>query len=131
MTENKNIFNWNTEKNLAEGACINKSLLALGNCINILSDRQKKNAFVPFRDSKLTRLLKDSLSTIFLPLILLIFTYIVGGGQNIMIACISPNSLVLEETVNTLNYASRAKLIKGKVREGNYSKLALMNDFQD
>ena len=50
------------EKNLAEGASINKSLLALGNCINILSDRTKKKQFVPFRDSKLTRLLKDSLS---------------------------------------------------------------------
>lgn len=45
-----------------EGANINRSLLALGNCINILADRNKKfNAFVPYRDSKLTRLLKDSL----------------------------------------------------------------------
>ena len=50
------------EKNLAEGASINKSLLALGNCINILSDRTRRKAFVPYRDSKLTRLLKDSLS---------------------------------------------------------------------
>lgn len=45
-----------------EGANINRSLLALGNCINILADRNRKlNAFVPYRDSKLTRLLKDSL----------------------------------------------------------------------
>ncbi len=47
---------------MIEGANINRSLLALGNCINILSDPNKKDAaFVPFRDSKLTRLLKDSL----------------------------------------------------------------------
>ena len=45
-----------------EGANINRSLLALGNCINILADKNRKlNAFVPYRDSKLTRLLKDSL----------------------------------------------------------------------
>ncbi len=46
---------------MMEGANINRSLLALGNCINILSDPKKKGAFVPYRDSKLTRLLKDSL----------------------------------------------------------------------
>ena len=49
-----------------EGANINRSLLALGNCINILADKNKKmNAFVPYRDSKLTRLLKDSLGDFF------------------------------------------------------------------
>lgn len=48
---------------MLEGANINKSLLALGNCINILSERKKNssNSFVPYRDSKLTRLLKDTL----------------------------------------------------------------------
>jgi kinesin family protein 18/19 len=46
---------------MTEGANINRSLLALGNCINMLSDPNKKGTFVPFRDSKLTRLLKDSL----------------------------------------------------------------------
>ena len=46
---------------MLEGANINKSLLALGNCINILADKTKKGLFVPYRDSKLTRLLKDSL----------------------------------------------------------------------
>ena len=46
---------------VVQGANINRSLLALGNCINILSDKNKRGSFVPYRDSKLTRLLKDSL----------------------------------------------------------------------
>ena len=46
---------------MQEGANINRSLLSLGNCINILSDKNKSRSHVPFRDSKLTRLLKDSL----------------------------------------------------------------------
>jgi len=92
-TENRGI-------RLQEGANINRSLLALGNCINILSDSNKKGAFVPYRDSKLTRLLKDSLG---------------GNTRTIMLACISPASIAYEETVNTLNYASRARKIKKKV----------------
>jgi kinesin family protein 18/19 len=85
---------------LLEGANINRSLLALGNCINILSDKNRKGNHVPFRDSKLTRLLKDSLG---------------GNTRTVMIACISPSSLCFEETLNTLNYASRAQNIKTKV----------------
>ncbi len=83
-----------------EGAKINRSLLALGNCINILSDRAKVGAFVPYRDSKLTRLLKDSLG---------------GNTRTVMVACISPTALCCEETINTLKYAERAKKIKKKV----------------
>jgi len=85
-----------------EGANINKSLLALANCINILSDKKKKGAFVPYRDSKLTRLLKESLG---------------GNTKSIMIACISPSHLCYEETINTLKYASRARAIKRKVKK--------------
>lgn len=87
---------------MLEGANINRSLLALGNCINILSDTNKKGAFVPYRDSKLTRLLKDSLG---------------GNTKTIMIACISPSYLCYEETINTLKYASRAKNIKRKITQ--------------
>jgi len=87
---------------MLEGANINRSLLALGNCINILSDPTKKGAFVPYRDSKLTRLLKDSLG---------------GNTKTIMIACISPSSSCYEETVNTLKYASRAKNIKRELHQ--------------
>ena len=85
---------------MLEGANINKSLLSLGNCINVLSDPNKKGAFVPYRDSKLTRLLKDSLG---------------GNTKTLMIACISPSGLCFEETLNTMKYASRARNIKKKV----------------
>lgn len=82
-----------------EGANINKSLLALGNCINSLADGQRH---VPYRDSKLTRLLKDSLG---------------GNCQTVMIANISPSSLSYEDTYNTLKYATRAKKIKSNMKK--------------
>lgn len=87
---------------LTEGANINRSLLALGNCINLLSDASKKGSFVPYRDSKLTRLLKESLG---------------GNTKSIMIACISPSSLCYEETINTMKYAARARKIKKCVKK--------------
>jgi len=83
-----------------EGANINKSLLSLGNCINILSDKTKKGAFVPYRDSKLTRLMKDSLG---------------GNIQTVMIACVSPSSIAYDDTLNTLKYATRARIIQKKI----------------
>lgn len=83
-----------------EGAKINTSLLALDNCINALGDKNKKGSFVPFRDSKLTRMLKDSLG---------------GNCRTVMIATISPSSNQIEETINTLKYANRAKNIKVRV----------------
>lgn len=92
-TENKGI-------RMTEGAKINRSLLALGNCINILSDSNKSGSFVPYRDSKLTRLLKDSLG---------------GNTKTIMIACLTSSFLCYEETVNTLKYANRARHIQRKV----------------
>jgi kinesin family protein 18/19 len=67
-TENRGI-------RLMEGAKINRSLLALANCINALGDKNKKGFFVPYRDSKLTRLLKDSLG---------------GNCKTVMIANICP-----------------------------------------
>lgn len=87
---------------MLEGANINRSLLSLGNCINILSDANKKGAFVPYRDSKLTRLLKDSLG---------------GNTKTAMISCISPSYCCYEETINTLKYANRAKNIQKKVEK--------------
>ena len=87
---------------MVEGANINRSLLALGNCINKLSDQISKGQrlYIPYRDSKLTRLLKDSLG---------------GNCQTVMIANISPSSITYEDTHNTLKYANRAKNIKTKV----------------
>ena len=84
---------------MIEGANINRSLLSLGNCINALVDelRTGKKNHIPYRDSKLTRLLKDSLG---------------GNCRTVMIANISPNNTSYEDTHNTLKYANRAKNIK-------------------
>jgi len=84
---------------LQEGAHINRSLLALGNCINMLHSNSKKGManHVPFRDSKLTRILKDSLT---------------GNCKTVMIANVSPHSDHFEESHNTLKYANRTKELK-------------------
>ncbi|XP_073836416.1 kinesin-like protein at 67A [Musca autumnalis] len=82
-----------------EGASINKSLLALGNCINKLADGLKH---IPYRDSNLTRILKDSLG---------------GNCQTLMVANVSMSSLTYEDTYNTLKYASRAKKIRTTLRQ--------------
>uniref|UniRef100_A0A8D0A1S9 Kinesin family member 4 n=1 Tax=Sander lucioperca TaxID=283035 RepID=A0A8D0A1S9_SANLU len=84
---------------LKEGISINRGLLSLGNVISALGDESKKNSFVPYRDSKLTRLLQDSLG---------------GNSHTLMIACISPADSNMEETINTLRYADRARKIKNK-----------------
>jgi kinesin family protein 18/19 len=89
---------------MKEGANINKSLLALGNCINSLGENYKKGRHIPYRNSKLTRLLKDSLG---------------GNCRTVMIANVSPSSLSYEDTLNTLKYANRAKNIKTKVNNSN------------
>ncbi|PVD37655.1 hypothetical protein C0Q70_00253 [Pomacea canaliculata] len=90
----------NRGKRMVEGAHINRSLLALGNCINALSDKNGPR-YINYRDSKLTRLLKDALG---------------GNCKTVMIAHISPASNQFEESRNTLVYADRAKHIKTKVR---------------
>ncbi|CAI9116148.1 OLC1v1017224C1 [Oldenlandia corymbosa var. corymbosa] len=86
---------------LREGIHINKGLLALGNVISALGDdkRRKEGGHVPYRDSKLTRLLQDSLG---------------GNSKTVMIACISPADTNAEETLNTLKYANRARNIQNK-----------------
>lgn len=91
----------NVGQRLVEGANINRSLLALGNCINALGEKGNKGNFVPYRDSKLTRLLKDSLG---------------GNCRTVMIANISSAESSFEETLNTLKYANRAKNIKTNVQ---------------
>ncbi|XP_042609513.1 kinesin-like protein KIF21A isoform X4 [Cyprinus carpio] len=83
-----------------EGISINCGLLALGNVISALGDRSKRSSHVPYRDSKLTRLLQDSLG---------------GNSQTVMIACTSPSDQDFMETLNTLKYANRARNIKNKV----------------
>jgi hypothetical protein len=85
-----------TDATLKEGIKINLSLSALGNVISALSEGSKH---VPYRDSKLTRLLQDSLG---------------GNTKTMMIAAISPADYNYEETMSTLRYANRAKNIKNK-----------------
>ncbi|TXG52671.1 hypothetical protein EZV62_021840 [Acer yangbiense] len=84
-----------------EGIHINKGLLALGNVISALGDEKKRKdgGHVPYRDSKLTRLLQDSLG---------------GNSKTVMIACVSPADTNAEETLNTLKYANRARNIQNK-----------------
>ncbi|ONI35368.1 hypothetical protein PRUPE_1G532000 [Prunus persica] len=86
---------------LKEGIHINKGLLALGNVISALGDekKRKEGGHVPYRDSKLTRLLQDSLG---------------GNSKTVMIACVSPADTNAEETLNTLKYANRARNIQNK-----------------
>ncbi|TMW66411.1 hypothetical protein Poli38472_004176 [Pythium oligandrum] len=90
-----------TGTRLKEGAAINQSLSALGNCISALADiaNGKKKTLVPYRNSKLTHLLKDSLG---------------GNSKTIMIAALSPASVNYSETLSTLRYADRAKQIKNQ-----------------
>uniref|UniRef100_UPI000180AFDB kinesin-like protein KIF28P n=1 Tax=Ciona intestinalis TaxID=7719 RepID=UPI000180AFDB len=100
-----------TGERLKEGSMINKSLLCLGNCIKALADIQDgKNITVPFRDSILTRLLKNALG---------------GNSKTIMIAALSPADINYEETLSTLRFADRAKSIKTKavVNESPTDKL--------
>lgn len=86
-----------TGARLTEGANINQSLSALGNVINALAEvsRTGKRLFVPFRNSKLTRVLQESLG---------------GNSLTSMLATVSPCSSSFEETVSTLRYADRAKV---------------------
>ncbi|KAM9368821.1 kinesin-like protein KIF18B [Phaethornis superciliosus] len=95
-SERASVTNTKGER-LREGANINRSLLALINVINALADTKGKKSHVPYRDSKLTRLLKDCLG---------------GNCRSVMIAAVSPAAPAYEDTYNTLKYASRAKEIK-------------------
>jgi kinesin family member 18/19 len=90
----------NMGKRMVEGANINKSLLALGNCINALCESGGAIRHVPYRNSKLTRLLKFSLG---------------GNCKTVMIVCVAPTSAHFDDTHNTLVYAERATKIKTKV----------------
>jgi kinesin family protein 12 len=105
-------------KNLVETNNINKSLLVLGTCISALSEQSKNRSniagHIPYRDSKLTKLLSESLG---------------GAGITLMIACVSPALVNEQETLNTLRYANRAQnienipIVKTDSRENVVQKL--------
>jgi kinesin family protein 4/21/27 len=103
----------------AEGCAINSGLLALGNVINALADReaaaaargqkeqlqqQQQRRHVPYRDSKLTRLLQDGLG---------------GNSETLFVACVSPASTSHEHTLGTLRYAARAATISNQITVNN------------
>ncbi|PPD92410.1 hypothetical protein GOBAR_DD10654 [Gossypium barbadense] len=97
-----------------EGVHINKGLLALGNVISALGDekKRKEGVHVPYRDSKLTRLLQ------LCPGVIKAYFFgqdsLGGNSRTVMIACISPADINAEETLNTLKYANRARNIQNK-----------------
>lgn len=99
-------------KRAAEAGLINKSLLTLGRVINALVDR---SSHIPYRESKLTRLLQDSLG---------------GRTKTCIIATVSPAKSNLEETISTLDYAFRAKNIRNKPQVNQMiNKKTLLKEF--
>uniref|UniRef100_A0A670YDR7 Kinesin family member 7 n=1 Tax=Pseudonaja textilis TaxID=8673 RepID=A0A670YDR7_PSETE len=86
-----------TGERLKESIQINASLLALGNVISALGDPRRKSSHIPYRDSKITRILKGSLG---------------GNAKTVMIACVSPSSSDFDKSLTTLNYARWAQNIK-------------------
>ncbi|CAL8133721.1 unnamed protein product [Orchesella dallaii] len=103
-----------TGDRLKEATKINLSLSALGNVISALVDGKSKH--IPYRDSKLTRLLQDSLG---------------GNTKTLMVACVSPADNNYDETLSTLRYANRAKNIKNKPRINQDPKDALLSQYQE
>ncbi|CAH1786360.1 unnamed protein product [Owenia fusiformis] len=103
-----------TGDRLKEATKINLSLSALGNVISALVDG--KSSHIPYRDSKLTRLLQDSLG---------------GNAKTVMVANIGPAGWNFDETVTTLRYANRAKNIKNKPKVNEDPKDALLREFQE
>ena len=103
-----------TGDRLKEANKINLSLSALGNVISALVDG--KSSHVPYRDSKLTRLLQDSLG---------------GNTKTVMIAAVSPADYNYDETLGTLRYASRAKNIQNKPKVNEDPKDALLKEYAE
>jgi len=103
-----------TGDRLKEATKINLSLSALGNVISALVDG--KSGHIPYRDSKLTRLLQDSLG---------------GNTKTVMIANMGPADYNFDETMSTLRYANRAKNIKNKPKINEDPKDAMLREFQD
>ncbi|GFT98502.1 kinesin-like protein KIF17 [Nephila pilipes] len=103
-----------TGDRLKEATKINLSLSALGNVISALVDGKSKH--IPYRDSKLTRLLQDSLG---------------GNTKTLMVACLSPADNNYDETLSTLRYANRAKNIQNKPKVNEDPKDALLREYQE
>ncbi|KAJ1525077.1 hypothetical protein ONE63_009921 [Megalurothrips usitatus] len=103
-----------TGERLKEAMKINLSLSALGNVISALVDGKSKH--IPYRDSKLTRLLQDSLG---------------GNTKTLMVACLSPADNNYDETLSTLRYANRAKNISNRPHINEDPKDTMLREYQD
>lgn len=103
-----------TGDRLKEATKINLSLSALGNCISALVDG--RSSHIPYRDSKLTRLLQDSLG---------------GNTKTVMFATVGPADYNYDETISTCRYANRAKNIKNKPKINEDPKDTMIREFQD
>ena len=101
-------------KATTESGSINKSLLALGKCINALISQNK--GYIPWRDSKLTRMLQESLS---------------GNSRIVMIATISPSISCFDETMFTLQYANRSKNLKVNLKKNVLENNVRINKYDE
>ncbi|CAM9893364.1 unnamed protein product, partial [Scytosiphon promiscuus] len=100
-----------------EGVDINKGLLTLGNVISALGDDAKRGkVHVPYRDSKLTRMLQDSLG---------------GNSQTLMICCVSPAESNMHETLSALRYANRARNIQNKPVVNRDANSMVINELRE
>jgi len=88
----------------------------LGTCINILSDKSKSGSFIPYRNSKLTRLLKDSLG---------------GNILTVFIACIGPSPTSYDETLSCLKYAAKTRKIQKKVTKNIRQEDTHLTQYKD
>jgi kinesin family member 3B len=102
-----------TAERLKEASKINRALSSLGNVISALAE---KSPHIPYRDSKLTRLLQDSLG---------------GNSKTIMIANIGPSEYNYNETLTTLRYAHRAKTIQNKPIKNEDPQDAKLREYQE
>ncbi|XP_065844759.1 kinesin-like protein KIF27 [Oscarella lobularis] len=98
-----------------ESVFINSGLLALGNVISALGDPKRKATHIPYRNSKITRVLKDSLG---------------GNGRTVMLTCLSPSENSFAESLNSLKYANRAKNIRNKPVVNKDPQLVRMEEMQ-
>ena len=104
-------------KRLKEGSHINKSLLTLGQCIDALADISNgKSRHVHYRDSKLTLMLKDSLG---------------GNAKSTLIATVTQSQIFLTESISTLRFASRARLVKNNAQINQLLEAASVQHLQD
>ena len=104
------------EQHLEELKTINLSLTTLGKVISALG-KKKSDSHIPYRDSKITRFLQDSLG---------------GSTKTYLVACVSPTDDCIEETISTLKFADRAKqvMVKAKVNAISGSDDALVKKLQ-